>query len=492
MANILAAQSGNWSATATWVGGVVPTGADNAYANGYTVTVNVDAAAAKISTVAENGAAGGGVFNLSAGVTLTAYCEAGTTTVVSSGSGSASIVGSVSGGSGSSALGAYNNSSGTLTITGTATGGSGTYAHGVFNNSSGTLTVTGNVTGGSGSSALGAYNNSSGTLTITGTATGGSGTYAHGALNNSSGTLTITGTATGGSGDNAFGAYNNSAGLMSVKRAKGNAFGLGSVGLASVSGVFGSQTGLTFVEEIEYGMRGQAPISGNAFISPVSTNTAIFSKQDFSQIALIRADNAATYGSPAASDVRHGVSYAVGNLVGTAYIPNPASVSLGVPVDATVGTAYLTATDITTALSGLLGPAVVAAVADGFAASTLPEDVAAIEARLSEQVLTGPVLVVPAPASSGEMIAWCRCWDEHGVLEEGVLIEVQLVGVPRGTGDAYDMTLSSATSDAGGLASLSIPRGAGFKFRARRNGGTWKSFSGADAESIELPDFLGP
>jgi hypothetical protein len=49
--------------------------------------------------------------------------------------------------------------------------------------------------------------------------------------------------------------------------------------------------------------------------------------------------------------VRSGVTYAAGALTGTAAIPAAGSVALGVPVDATTGTAVLTAANVQTALT---------------------------------------------------------------------------------------------------------------------------------------------
>jgi hypothetical protein len=48
------------------------------------------------------------------------------------------------------------------------------------------------------------------------------------------------------------------------------------------------------------------------------------------------------FGNPIAANVRSGVVYGGGNLTGTCAVPAAGSVSLGVPVDATTGTAVLT------------------------------------------------------------------------------------------------------------------------------------------------------
>jgi len=60
------------------------------------------------------------------------------------------------------------------------------------------------------------------------------------------------------------------------------------------------------------------------------------------------ADN--SLGQAAITDVRFGTVYASGALTGVAYIPSASSVGFGVPVDATTGTATLTAADVRAAI----------------------------------------------------------------------------------------------------------------------------------------------
>jgi hypothetical protein len=61
------------------------------------------------------------------------------------------------------------------------------------------------------------------------------------------------------------------------------------------------------------------------------------------------ADN--SLGQAAPADVRTGTVYANGNLTGTCAVPAAGSVALGVPVDATTGTAVLTPADVQSALT---------------------------------------------------------------------------------------------------------------------------------------------
>jgi hypothetical protein len=60
-------------------------------------------------------------------------------------------------------------------------------------------------------------------------------------------------------------------------------------------------------------------------------------------------------GHPATNNVRTGVTYGpTNNLTGTCAVPPSGSVALGVPVDNTVGTAYVDATSLANYLTGSL------------------------------------------------------------------------------------------------------------------------------------------
>ena len=201
MADRWAVASGNWSNPATWNGGTLPGAGDDVYADGLTVTVDISPTFATVRTQQRSGGTEGGGFTLTDGVVLPGDAIAGTTPCLTfSGTASATLAGSATGGSGVDDYGAYNVSIGTLTIGLNATGGSGSSCHGAFNNSTGTITIGGEAATG-GNDSRGAFNNSTGTITIGLNAI--STTSGIGAYNNSSGTLTIGLSATGGLGASA-------------------------------------------------------------------------------------------------------------------------------------------------------------------------------------------------------------------------------------------------------------------------------------------------
>jgi hypothetical protein len=105
------------------------------------------------------------------------------------------------------------------------------------------------------------------------------------------------------------------------------------------------------VEELEYGTLGMSPTSGGGIrLKKANTNVAVFNFCDTAGAKTL-IDATANAAMPAASDVRNGVSYASGALTGSAFIPSASSVASGVPVDATVGSAVLTAAAIRTELA---------------------------------------------------------------------------------------------------------------------------------------------
>jgi hypothetical protein len=196
MALITSAASGNFSAGATWTGGVVPTTGDEARAStGHTITIDVNTTCDEISN------AGTGIFTLASGVTLTANVASKSTTAsrncLQFSAATGAIVGNVSGGATNANVGVVNSGSGTLTITGNLLGGSAqNFAYAVNNSSTGVINITGNCVGGTVATCSALNNASSGSVNITGNSTGGTGITAVGAQNNSTGTLSVIGTVT--------------------------------------------------------------------------------------------------------------------------------------------------------------------------------------------------------------------------------------------------------------------------------------------------------
>lgn len=310
-----AVKSGNWNDTTVWSTGVPPT-TGTVYANGYTVTVNVNASATLVTTAAGTVAVAGGAFALSTGVTLTANVTAGTSiglTYSGSSGNSATVIGTITGSSTTGSMyGASITSAGTLNVTGNPTGGGAASAHGIWVSGAGILNVTGNPTGGSGTSAAGIRANAgnvfvngtpaggsgaspgvittsttnltltgnptalagfgvrasgSGTVAITGSATGGSIAGAVGVLNDGSGTVSISEDATGGTNTTAYGVSNTGSGTTSVA---GKAISNVAAGVASLSG-----SGYATVGTVETGTSGISPCAGHVHVADLSTFTAL-------------------------------------------------------------------------------------------------------------------------------------------------------------------------------------------------------------------------
>ena len=122
---------------------------------------------------------------------------------------------------------------------------------------------------------------------------------------------------------------------MFVTRAKGGPLAASSVGVTQAGA-----SGVTTVDEIEYGDLGASPTSGPIRLADKTSNVAVMYRFGTTKKTLVDANASGLM--PAASNVRSGTVYNGGNSTGTCAVPAAGSVALGVPVDATTGTAALT------------------------------------------------------------------------------------------------------------------------------------------------------
>ena len=361
MALILSAATGNFNAGATWVGGIVPGAADEARASTtHVITITASVTCTELSN------AGTGTYVLNSGVTLTANVThksvtASVNCLTFSGATSASIVGTCTGGSVAGATAVLNNGTGALSVTGAAVGGGNTSASGIAQSSSGSVTLTGNATGSTGPGAgnqlagtgtftingnvlaaasNGAFNNGAGTLIIVGSITAAA---ASGVTNVSTGSVTITGNITAST---AAGVTNSSTATLTIS---GGTYTASTVANAVISTNASSvvRASGSFI----HASNGFVPINTPKFIlltTPTLAKTRYALNGSTTYVDMFTSDNG--LGQAAITDVRFGTVYASGALTGVAYIPSASSVAFGVPVDATTGTATLTAADVRAAL----------------------------------------------------------------------------------------------------------------------------------------------
>jgi hypothetical protein len=232
------------------------------------------------------------------------------------------VTGNANGNQGGSTGPAINNAStGVLNFTGNASGGSITNAYGIANSSTGTVIMVGNaLPSGITNSSAAVANLAAGSFTLTGNATAG--LSANGAANLGTGTFTLIGNVTASTSAVGF----NSTNANATNRISGSTFDSAN-GFAAI-----------FVARM--------------FLNTAVTNGEI--RRSLNGTSTFQSFYTADYsgfGQPATSNVRSGVTYAAGALTGTAAIPAAGSVALGVPVDATTGTAVLTAANVQTALT---------------------------------------------------------------------------------------------------------------------------------------------
>lgn len=333
MANILAAQNGNWSATSTWTGGVVPGTGDVAIANNKTVTIDQDVSVVALANTADGGATAGGYFQVTSVTgTRTITCSEGIGNTTAT-----NRIGAING------LLRISATSGTVAIVGSVWGGpwnvSG-LAHGVAISGTCTVTISGSV------GATAAANNGHGvsvtgaaTVTIGGNATGG-GVSGNGVAVSAAATVTIAGAVEGGAG--AVAVYSSSA--ASILDIGGNitattaSAGVSSTGLVRVKGTLTSAS------------NGKMPVYCDRLVvkanEPVTLNVMQADNWPYTTGIMVPLSNALD-GVPATANVRHGTVFGGGGtLTGTLRVPNANQVAAGVPTDNTTGTAALLLADV--------------------------------------------------------------------------------------------------------------------------------------------------
>lgn len=356
MAIVRAVKSGNWSDTTVWNTGALPTSADDVYSNTFTVTIDVSPTVLSIRNGSATGVTLGGGFVLSNGTTITAsngfvYGAGNSGTLLSStlsAGQSCSIVGSVSYSSTPAPGSVVSHSgAGTINLTGNVSGCvGGNNAIAVANSGSGVVNVTGFITAGnSGSTAV--LNSGAGTINLTGSSVGGlqSANSASAVGNSGAGLVNIIGDCQGGTGAN----VSNSAVFLS---SSGTLVINGSC-IASANAPAVSVTTITGVAILSgpfiTSSNGVNPVYALRWFWQNTTPPATYYQIRSANLAVIRplytADSVG--GNPAVSNVRSGTVYGPNNeLTGTCAVPPAGSVALGVPVDATTGTAALTAANI--------------------------------------------------------------------------------------------------------------------------------------------------
>lgn len=257
MAERYAVQTGNWSDTATWNGGTLPTSSDDVYANGFTVTIDQDITVLSLRTGAGTTAVAGGGFTFSTVRTINADIRAGTSICLTCTLGTVTnintINGNIFGGTGGSGNpGFRQQGSSTTNVIGNVTGGTGGNTnYGIWNSGSGVVNITGAVTGGGGANNYGAYNQgASGIINIVGDVTGGTNATAYGVFNNQGSTIDITGNATSATAralfNNGTGSINLTGNVTASATASGLSNGNANGTVAIKGSLISSSTGFAY------------------------------------------------------------------------------------------------------------------------------------------------------------------------------------------------------------------------------------------------------
>lgn len=336
MALRYAVASGNWSNTATWDGGTLPTSADDVYSNTFTVTIDQNINVLSLRNTAGAPAVAGGAFVVtSSGRTIT-MTGAGTVAGVASvgviqlnaPSIALTVAGIISGGATANfwgsqisvaSTGSVLNVIGSLITIGSTTTG---YA---VNNLASSTTV--NLTGDINPAASPALRNTIAgtTVNITGNSMGGSAATGTGCSVVGSSVVSVTGNVTGSAAAGISTTATTSPITVNGTVTAGTFYAVDSAGTVTVSSPIVNSVSHNAINSQSTRLLSGSPIT-YTFKDESGNNKVLYS----AGVAL---------GNPIAANVRSGITYgASSELTGTLAVPSPSNVLSGVPTDNTTGT----------------------------------------------------------------------------------------------------------------------------------------------------------
>jgi hypothetical protein len=367
--------SGSWSVAATWSGSLIPTASDDVFLNNQTITLDQTVTVRSIRNSATSSAVAGGLLNIYAdyditctttqsvnaggldssgaivtggfvkyyntgSITITAHLVSTRNTLENVNTGTINIIGDVRipSNAGPNRQTITNTTTGVINIIGNVqpgnTGQTSNVA--ILNSVNGTINITGNVAGGTGGSLPFAITNGVlGIINITGNVI--SGNNAAAISNTGTGTINITGNVTSVTAQPSI--TSTTAGIINI---------IGQV-IASptanaISSTSTTATNIFTGPLINSGSRNAIYCYNVRLYDNVTTSYTIGVSGSTDTITLYSPNQIKI---PTQNNVRKGITYGVdGEFTGSMNVPDPNTVSWGVPVDNTTGTAVTTPTDL--------------------------------------------------------------------------------------------------------------------------------------------------